>query len=119
MAGRLPFGVELLRPSDRVAIVELVGEVDISSSRRFKDALSRGTGEGARRVIIDFAKVTFLDSTAIGVVVGGVKDMRALGGSLGIVCPEEDIRGIFETTRLNEILDIYLTRAEALAATKR
>ena len=119
MDDRPQFAVELLRPSDRVAIVELEGEVDISSSRQFKEVLSRGTGGGAQRVIIDFAKVTFLDSTAIGVLVGGVKDMRASGGTLGIVCPEEDIRGIFETTRLNEILDIYLTRAEALAATKQ
>ena len=119
MDDRPQFAVELLRPSDRVAIVELEGEVDISSSRRFKDALSRGTGEGARRVIIDFAKVTFIDSTAIGVVVGGVKDMRARGGTLDIVCPEEQIRGILKTTRLDEILDVYLTRAEALAASRQ
>ncbi len=119
MDDRPQFAVEPLRPSDRVAIVELEGEVDISSSRQFKDALSRGTGEGARRVIIDFAKVTFIDSSAIGVVVGGVKNMRALGGTLDIVCPEEQIRGILKTTRLDEILNVYLTRAEALAATKQ
>ena len=112
------FAVELLRPSEHVVVVELEGEVDISS-RRFKDAVSRGTGEGARRVIIDFAKVTFIDSTAIGVVVGGVKDMRARGGTLDIVCPEEQIRGILKTTRLDEILDVYLTRAEALAASRQ
>jgi anti-sigma B factor antagonist len=112
-----PFAVELLRPSEHVVVVEVEGEIDISSSRRFKDALIRGIGHGAGRLIIDLAKVTFLDSTALGVIVGGVKEMTAQGGTLDIVCPDGTITGIFETTRLNEILDIYLTRAEALAAT--
>jgi anti-sigma B factor antagonist len=111
------FAVELWRPSEHVVVVEVEGEIDISSSRRFKDALSRGISDGAGRLIIDLTNVTFLDSTAIGVVVGGVKDMRALGGTLDIVCPDGSITGIFKTTRLDEILDIYLTRAEALAAT--
>ena len=45
--------------------------------------------------------------------------MRARGGTLDIVCPEEQIRGILKTTRLDEILDVYLTRAEALAASRQ
>jgi anti-sigma B factor antagonist len=113
-----PFGVELLRPSDHVAVVELQGEVDIYSSRQFEEVLSRGIRDGATRVIIDFAKVTFIDSTALGVVVSGLRSIKARGGTLDIVCCEESVRGIFETTRLNEVLDIYRSRAEALAAAK-
>ena len=111
------FGVELLRPSDTVAVVALAGDVDISAARQFEMVLSRAIGPGATRVIIDFAKVSFIDSTALGVVVGGVKTVRAQGGSLDIVCGENDIRGIFETTRLDQILNIYGSRAEALAGT--
>ena len=92
------------------------GEVDINAARQFEEALSRVTREGAPRVIIDFAKVSFIDSTALGVVVGGVKHVKARGGTLDIVCCEENIRGIFQTTRLDQILNIYDSRAEALAA---
>jgi anti-sigma B factor antagonist len=116
MDERPPFEVELLRPSDDVAVVELQGEVDINAARQFEEALSRGIRGGATRVIIDFAKVSFVDSTALGVVVGGVKTTKAQGGTLSIVCCEENIRGIFETTRLDQILGIYRSRAEALAA---
>ncbi len=116
MNERPPFEIELLRPSDQVAVVELQGEVDIYSSRRFEEVLSRGISDGPPRVIIDFAKVTFIDSTALGVMVSGLRSIKARGGTMDIVCPEEAIRGIFETTRLNEVLGIYLSRAEALAA---
>jgi anti-sigma B factor antagonist len=113
------FGVELLRTSDTVAVVELEGEVDISAARQFEEALSRSIGQGATRVIVDFAKVSFIDSTALGVVVGGVKTIKAQGGTLDIVCGEDAIRAIFETTRLDQILNIYGSRAEALAAARQ
>jgi anti-sigma B factor antagonist len=118
MEERPQFGVELLRPSEDVAVVELVGEVDIYSSPQFKAALSQGIGEGATRIVVDLAKVTFIDSTALGVVVGGVKGVRARGGTLDVVCHDENIRRIFEITGLDRILGMYQSRDEALAATK-
>ena len=117
MEERPQFGVELLRPSADLAIVELEGEVDIYSSPQFREALSQGIGEGATRVVVDLAKVTFIDSTALGVVVGGVKSLRARGGSLDIVCRDDNIRRIFEITGLDRILGMYRSRDEALGAT--
>jgi anti-sigma B factor antagonist len=116
MEERPQFGVELLRPTDDIAIVELEGEVDIYSSPRFKEALSQGIGAGATRILVDLAKVTFIDSTALGVVVGGVKGMRARGGTLDVVCRDENIRRIFEITGLDRILGMYHSRDEALTA---
>lgn len=112
MDQRPQFGVELLRPSEHVRIVQLEGEVDIYSSRQFKEALFRGISEGATRVIIDLAKVTFIDSTALGVVVSG---LRAVG-DLDIVCCDEHVRSIFEITKLDRIMHVYRSRDEALAA---
>jgi anti-sigma B factor antagonist len=117
MEERPQFGVELLRPSADLAIVELEGEVDIYSSPQFREALSQGIGEGATRVVVDLAKVTFIDSTALGVVVGGVKGLRARGGSLDIVCRDDNIRRIFEITGLDRILGMYRSLDEALGAT--
>ena len=89
-----PFRVELLeRPFDHLAVVELEGEVDIHSASQFKRAVAQALDEGTRRIIIDLAKVSFIDSTALGVVVGGLKGVKAHGGSLDVVCPDECIRG--------------------------
>jgi anti-sigma B factor antagonist len=119
MEERPQFGVELVRPSPDVAVVELQGEVDIYSSPQFKEVLLRGIDEGATRVVVDLAKVTFIDSTALGVVVGGVKGVRAQGGTLDIVCRDENIRRIFEITGLDRILHLYCSRQEALGAAKK
>jgi anti-sigma B factor antagonist len=114
-----PSAVELLRPGDGAAIVELQSEVDIHSATQFKGALLQGIGDGARRIIIDFTEVSFIDSTSLGVVATGVKGIKAHGGTLEIVCPNESLRSIFVTTGLNQILGMYHTRAEALAAAQR
>lgn len=106
------FGVELLRLDDRATVVDLEGEVDIHTSRRFEEALSQSIGTGAAHVIIDFAKVTFIDSTALGVVVGGVKGVTARGGTLDIVCPDGNIKRILEATGMDRILGVYPSRAE-------
>ena len=105
-----------LAPVGLCGVVELEGEVDIYSSPQFADALRLGIDGGATRVVVDLAKVTFIDSTALGVVVGGIKRLRALRGTLDVVCEEENLKRIFEITGLNTILGIYPTRAEALAA---
>jgi anti-sigma B factor antagonist len=114
-----PFGLELLRPFDDVAVVELQGELDIYTAPQFKEALTQGVQEGATCVIVDLAKVTFLDSIALGVVVDGAKAVTARGGTLDIVCTDEHTRRIFTITGLDQILDIYPSRGEALEAAKR
>ena len=60
----------------------LEGEVDIYSSRQFEEALLRGIREGATRVIIDLVEVAFIDSTALGVMVGGLRAIGAQEGAL-------------------------------------
>ena len=81
MDDRPPFGVKLLRHSDQVAVVVLEGEVDIYSARQFEEVLRRGISEGVRRVIIDLAEVAFIDSTALGVMVGGLRAIGAQDGT--------------------------------------
>ena len=117
MDKRPPFGVELLRPSEHVAVVALEGEVDMCSSRQFKEALLQGISGGATRIIIDLAKVTFIDSTALGVMVGGLRAVETQDGTLDIICCDENVKYIFEITKLNRIMHVYRSRDEALAAT--
>jgi anti-sigma B factor antagonist len=116
MEDRPQFRVELLRPTDTVAVVELQGEVDIYSAPHFKEVLLQGIDEGAQRVIVDLAKVTFIDSTALGVLVSGAKRVRPQNGTLDIVCADENITRIFEITGLDRIFGIYATRDDALKA---
>ena len=111
-----PFHVELIVPFEGCAVVALQGEVDLHTAPQFKEALLRGINDGARRVIVDLTKVSFIDSTVLGVVIGGVKLLAEADGSLAIVCSNAAIKRLFELTGLDRILAIYAQRAEALAA---
>src|ERR1035437_8826881 len=116
MEDRPQFSVGYLKPSDEGGVVVLQGEIEIYSAPQFKEVLVNGIEDGAKRVIVDLTDVTFIDSTALGVLVSGAKRVRPRNGTLDIVCTDENIIRIFEITGLDRIFGIYPTRAEALQA---
>ena len=63
-------------------------------------------------------KVGFLDSTGLGVLVGGLKRVRAHDGSLDLVCTQQRILKILKITGLTEVFGIYETVDQAIAAAK-
>ena len=70
-------------------------------------------------MVVDFTETTFIDSTTLGVLVGGVKRLRPNGGRLSLVCSDRNIAKIFEITGLNKVFDIYESRDEAVRSTDR
>jgi len=69
-------------------------------------------------VIVDFSDTTFIDSTTLGVLVGGVKRLRTNEGQLSLVCSDRNITKIFEITGLDRVFTIFPTRDEALSNVK-
>ena len=65
-------------------------------------------------VVVDFSDTTFIDSTTLGVLVGGVKRLRTNDGQLSLVCNDRNITKIFEITGLDRVFTIYPTRVEAV-----
>jgi anti-anti-sigma factor len=74
------FGVEAQRRDDGVGVVRLSGEVDMYTAPQLKQSMLGLIDEGAAKVVIDLSGVTFIDSTALGVLIGGVRRLRAAGG---------------------------------------
>ena len=95
-------------------VIALAGEVDLYTAPEFKGQLLDVIAKGAREVIVDFSDTTFIDSTTLGVLVGGVKRLRTNDGQLSLVCSDRNITKIFEITGLDRVFTIYPTRAEAL-----
>ncbi len=110
------FAVALERAAGDVAVVVLAGEVDLYTAPRFKDVLLQAIDDGALRVVVDLTDVTFIDSTALGVLVSGGKRLNQAAGSLAIGCPDQKIRRILEITGLDTVFAVCATREEALAA---
>jgi anti-sigma B factor antagonist len=99
-----------------VWVIALSGEVDLYTAPEFKEQLLDVIAKGAKHVIVDLTDTTFIDSTTLGVLVGGVKRLRPEGGQLSIVCSDRNITKIFEITGLNRVFPIHADRTEALAS---
>ena len=96
-------------------VIELGGEIDLYTAPEFKERMVQVIEDGKKQVIVDLSKATFIDSTTLGVLVGGVKRLRPAGGTLALVCSDQNIVKIFEITGLDRVFTIYPTRDEAVS----
>src|ERR1700704_6535501 len=96
-------------------VISLAGEVDLYTAPEFKQQLLEVIAQGAKHVIVDFSNPTFIDSTTLGVLVGGVKRLRTNDGQLTLVCTDRNITKIFEITGLDRVFAIHATRDEAIS----
>ena len=118
VAGRAEaFRIEEQRPAgDEVILFVLYGEVDLHVAPELRDRLTAAIDAGAEYVVLDLARVTFIDSMALGVLLAAMKRLRPGGGELRLVVPNTDLRRIFEITLLDQAFTLNTTRQEALAA---
>jgi anti-sigma B factor antagonist len=108
------FDIKTEELGDGGYVISLAGEVDLYTAPEFKQQLLEVINQGARNVVVDFSDTTFIDSTTLGVLVGGVKRLRTNDGQLSLVCSDRNITKIFEITGLDRVFTIYPTRNEAL-----
>ena len=97
-------------------VVAVRGEIDLFTAPELKSALSEAIESGHTRIVVDLTDTTFLDSTALGVLIGAVKRLRSRDGRLTIVNVDDNIAKTFEITGLDQIFTIRASRDEALAA---
>ena len=98
-------------------VVTLRGEIDVYTAPPVRGELRRLIDEeGALELVIDLSAVTFLDSSALGVLVGVLRRLREAGGALRIVEPRTSASRIFALTGLDTVMDLYATRDDALSA---
>ncbi len=96
-------------------VVAVGGEVDLYTAPELKRELHRVLGKGARRIVVDMSDTTFIDSTALGVLLSVVKRVHPDDGSVVLVCPDPNVRRIFEITLLDRVFAIVESRGEAMA----
>lgn len=112
-----PFRIEEERPAgNEVVLFVLHGEVDLHVAPELRDRLTDAIEEGFEYVVLDLSRVTFMDSMALGVLLGALKRLRPRDGELRLVVPNSELRRIFEITLLDQVFTLNESRHEALAA---
>jgi anti-sigma B factor antagonist len=97
-------------------VLAVGGEIDVYTAPQLRERLIELVEGGNQHIVVDMEQVEFLDSTGLGVLVGGLKRVRAHDGSLRLVCAQERILKIFRITGLEKVFGIYGSVNEALAA---
>jgi anti-sigma B factor antagonist len=97
-------------------IVSVGGEIDVYTAPKLRDKITELVGDGVFDLVIDMEAVEFLDSTGLGVLVGGLKKVRAHDGSLELVCTQDRLLKIFRITGLAKVFVIHDSADGALAA---
>jgi anti-sigma B factor antagonist len=103
--------------SGSVTVVGASGELDLFAAPHLTKSLERHAA-GPALLVVDLTEVTFIDSSAIGALVGTATRLRERGGALAVVCAPENgrVRRIFDIVGIAEIVPVYGTREHALTA---
>ena len=101
---------------DGIEVIDVAGTIDIYTARRLRELLIDLVSTNSYQLVINLERVEFLDSTGLGVLVGGLKRVRAHDGSLELVCTQERILKIFRITGLTKVFAIHETVDQAIAA---
>ncbi len=97
-----------------VTIVDVDGELTVNNRSDLKERVLGRLNDGDRRFVIDFAKTGYIDSSGLGVLVSLSKRIREHSGRLRLAGLNEDLRTLFELTKLDTLFQITDTRAAAL-----
>jgi anti-sigma B factor antagonist len=101
---------------DSSATISPVGEIDLDTVGLLSASLSDTIAAGADRVVVDFARVTYIDSAGLGALVGAHKKLHAAGGALVLLCEHPRVMRLFKITGLTKLFTIESADASTLAS---
>lgn len=102
--------------NDQISVLRLSGELDLSSVPDVRRAIRALIEEGTVQFAINLSNLEFIDSSGLGVLVGGLARVREKEGEIKLVCNNRRIVRVFEMTRLTQLFDIVEDEAAALRA---
>jgi anti-sigma B factor antagonist len=97
-----------------VTLVEVEGQLIVGNRQELKQQVLDRLERGDRKFVIDFANTGYIDSSGLGVLVSLSKKIREQGGELRLSSLNEDLRTLFELTKLDTLFRIADTKEKAL-----
>lgn len=111
------FAITLRTLDDRTSVISVSGELDLSTAPRLKWMLGEALEEDSTQIVIDLSDVGFMDSTALGVLLGVRRKLD--DDVLAVVCVNESVLQIFRLSGTDRIFAIHPTLDESLAHVRR
>jgi anti-sigma B factor antagonist len=99
---------------EQTVVIVVEGELEITTAPRFKQLLVDSVDDRKRGIVVDFSRLSFIDSTALGVLIAAQRRMHD-DARLAIVCTHPQVLNVFEITGIDSAFKIHADRAAALA----
>ncbi len=109
-------GFTAVRESNGVMVVRVEGQLIVGNRQELKTVVQQALENGERKFLIDFSRTGYIDSSGLGALVSISKKIREQGGDLRLSGLNEDLRSLFELTKLDTLFAIADTPEQALAA---
>jgi anti-sigma B factor antagonist len=104
------------RDASGVAVLQVEGQLIVGNRQELKELVQAALDQGERRLLIDFSRTGYIDSSGLGALVSISKKIREAGGELRLSGLNEDLRSLFELTKLDTLFAIAETPQQALAS---
>jgi anti-sigma B factor antagonist len=99
-----------------VAVVQVEGQLVVGNRQELKELVQAALDKDERRILIDFSRTGYIDSSGLGALVSISRKIREAGGELRLSGLNEDLRSLFELTKLDTLFAIAETPQQALAS---
>ena len=109
-------GVSQHQDQSGVTVVRMDGQLIVGNRQELKDVIQAALDRGERRILVDFSHTGYIDSSGLGALVSISKRVREVGGELRLSGLNEDLRSLFELTKLDSLFSIADTPQQALAS---
>jgi anti-sigma B factor antagonist len=103
-----------VKKQDDVTVIDVEGQLIVGNRQELKQKVLEELEGGGRKFLIDFSNTGYIDSSGLGVLVSLSKKIREQGGELRLANLNDDLRTLFELTKLDTLFHIASSRDEAL-----
>ncbi|HME87992.1 MAG TPA: STAS domain-containing protein [Chthoniobacterales bacterium] len=91
----------------RPNVLQLEGEIDLHISPEVAKSLRTMIAKKPKVIVVDLAKVTYLDSSGLAVFIEGMQNVQEYGGRFALAAVQESIQHIFEIANLDQVFQIF------------
>ena len=106
------------RETGDIVIFDINGEIDLYNAPEIKEKIKDELNKNKVNVIINLDRVSYIDSSGIGVLISSLSNLKKIGGALKLINVYASVRKVFELTKLTSFFDIYDNEDDAITAFK-